>query len=269
MSMSLYTRPLSRIARTRPYCAQWQRTAVRRYASAPADGDEALWFPALRREMLDRPAVTYRECVNIDTDRKLTDTLRAFLPPEWHGPLRRGHSRVPMGHSLLWFNTSMPVDQLLPDGTDPLQSPGAPWVRRMWAGGRMELQPDEYYHKQRGLVVDSDMLCAERIADVQLRGSGDAAKIFVTLERRFTRWDTLQTRMSLRSGPRRILSPQVLFTQQLLDEEWGDAVLKEKRNLVFLKEKTPAEVEAVKAGQLAPTKYLEGALCPIPAATTR
>jgi hypothetical protein len=128
------------------------------------------------------------------------------------------------------------------------------------------LRAGEYYHKQRGLVVDSDMLCAERIQDVQLKGSGDAAKIFVTLERRFTRWDTLQTRLALRSSTR---GPQELFRRQLLDEEWGDALLKEERNLVFLKEKTPAEVEAIRAGQLAPTKYLEGSLCPIPVATSR
>jgi hypothetical protein len=266
MPMSLYTRPLLRIARTRPCLARWRRTTARCYASAPEIGDDDAWFPALRREMLDRPVVFYRECVNADTDRKLIDTLRPFLPPEWCHQLRRGHSRVPMGHSLLWFNTSMPVDQLLPDGTDPLQSPGEPWVRRMWAGGRMELRAGEYYHKQRGLVVDSDMLCAERIQDVQLKGSGDAAKIFVTLERRFTRWDTLQTRLALRSSTQ---GPQELFGHQLLDEEWGDALLKEERNLVFLKEKTPAEVEAIRAGQLAPTKYLEGSLCPIPVATSR
>jgi hypothetical protein len=264
--MSLHTRPLSRIARTRPCLARWRRTPTRCYASAPDNGNDGAWFLALRREMLDRPVVFYRECVNSDTDRKLIDTLRPFLPPEWCHELRRGHSRVPMGHSLLWFNTSMPVDQLLPDGTDPLQSPGEPWVRRMWAGGRMELRAGEYYHKQRGLVVDSDMLCAERIQDVRLKGSGDAAKIFVTLERRFTRWDTLQARLALRSST---LGPQELFKRQLLDEEWGDAVLKEERNLVFLKEKTPAEVEAIRAGQLAPTKYLEGVPCPVPTTTSR
>jgi hydroxyacyl-ACP dehydratase HTD2-like protein with hotdog domain len=167
-----------------------------------------------------------------------------------------------MGHSLLWFNTSMPVDQLLPDGTDPLQSPGGPWVRRMWAGGNMQLRQEEYHHKQRGFAIDSDMVCAERIKDVQLRGQGDAAKIFVTLERRYTRWETLQKhlRPGLPSARSLDADTEAIFQQQLLNEDWGDAVLKEERDLVFLKEKTPAEFEAIKAGQLAPIKYLEGSL---------
>jgi hypothetical protein len=122
----------------------------------------------------------------------------------------------------------------------------------------MKLRQEEYYHKKRGFAIDSEMVCAERIQDVQLRGHGDAAKIFVTLERRFTRLDTLKTRLALGQHSGQPSDPQVLFQQQLLSEDWGDAVLKEERDLVFLKEKTPAELEAIKAGQLAPVKYLEG-----------
>jgi hydroxyacyl-ACP dehydratase HTD2-like protein with hotdog domain len=221
--------------------------------------------------MLDRPAVSFHECVNFDTDRKLTDTLGTFLPPRWCGRLQRGRSRVPLGHSLLWFNTAMPVDKLLPDGTDPLQSPGEPWMRRMWAGGNMQMRQDEYFHKQRGFAIDSEMVCAERIKDVQLRGKGDAAKIFVTLERRYTRWDTLHKYMApgRRAAQSSDVDTEAIFQQQLLNEDWADAVLKEERDLVFLKEKTPSEIEAIKAGQLASIKYLEGSLFPCPVAMSR
>jgi hypothetical protein len=258
--MSLYTRSISRVAQTRPCHTRWRHTTIRCYSSSSEAGDDAPWFLELRREMLDRPTAVFRECANFDTDRKLTDTLSTFLPPQWCGRLRRGRSRVPMGHSLLWFNTSIPVDQLLPDGTDPLQSPGEPWVRRMWAGGNMQMRQEEYYHKQRGFNIDSDMACAERIKDVQLRGQGDAAKIFVTLERRYTRWETLQKHM--RPGPPSALpwdaDIEAIFRRQLLNEDWADAMLKEERDLVFLKEKTPTEFKAIQAGQLVPIKYLEG-----------
>jgi hypothetical protein len=123
----------------------------------------------------------------------------------------------------------------------------------------MEVNKHDYYSRERGFTMNSDMVCAERIADVQLRGSGDAAKIFVTLERRFARADTLEKKRKVdtsRAGTLP-LGSQPFFREQMLSEDWGDAILKDERILVFLKEKTPAEVEAIKAGELVPIRYLD------------
>jgi hypothetical protein len=40
--------------------------------------------------------------------------------------------------------------------------------------------------------------------------------------------------------------------------EWGDAWVKEERNLVFLKPKTAAELMAIQAGQTLVPRYLKG-----------
>jgi hypothetical protein len=121
----------------------------------------------------------------------------------------------------------------------------------------MTPKKEAYYNLEKGFAIDTDMVYAERIQDVQLRGSGDAAKIFVTIERRYARLDTLQEKLSLRPSGDRRLTPNALLREQMLqEEEWGDAVLKEQRNLVFLKEKTSAELEAISAGQFVPVRYL-------------
>jgi hydroxyacyl-ACP dehydratase HTD2-like protein with hotdog domain len=211
--------------------------------------------------MIGRPLPSSREYLDVTTDDKLIDTLSTFLPEEWCQRPKKNKGIIPLGHHLVWFNTSMPADQLLPDGTDPLQSPGEPWVRRMWAGGHLDLRPDAYHDTERGFTVNTDVVCAERIQDVQLRGQGEAAKIFVTIRRRYARSDTLHAnlaRLRLEYGRRaKQVNPQWQFREQLLNEDWGDAVLKEERNLVFLKKKTSSELDAIKAGQLVTIKYLD------------
>ncbi|KAH7386996.1 hypothetical protein DE146DRAFT_190064 [Phaeosphaeria sp. MPI-PUGE-AT-0046c] len=246
-AMSLFTTCLVRTAETRSQCMRWRPSGARCYSASPASSSDPEWFQTLRNEMLNRPTVSYRENVHVETDEKLANSLSTFLPREWCRRRRPAGSILPLGHSLVYFNTAMPVDQLLPDGTDPLQSPGEPWTRRMWAGGSMELNTEQYYHANRGFTAGSDMICAERIQDVQLRGHGDAVKIFVTLHRRFARWDSLHGQDA----------PQASFEQQLHSDEWGKALLKEERNLVFLTDKTAAEHESIRAGQFVPVRYLE------------
>jgi hydroxyacyl-ACP dehydratase HTD2-like protein with hotdog domain len=206
--------------------------------------------------MLDRSPASSREFINIENHFKLIDTLSPFLPPEWRPRFtRRVPTTVPLGQSLLWFNTSLPADQLLPDGTDPLQSPGEPWVRRMWAGGLMKLNPHEFYRQENGFAMESDMACAERIQDVELRQARDKTMIFVTLERRFARADTLREKLQSRPAGVMRFNPQKLLRDQLLRPGWGDAVLHEERRLVFFKAMTPAELEATKAKNSEPVKH--------------
>jgi hypothetical protein len=234
---------------------------IQNYVSEATEtnGDPS-WFQELRNEMLSRPVATSREHITLETDHKLSQSLSAFLPPKWSRRVSREKFVIPLGHNLVWFNTFMPVDQLLPDGTDPLQSPGEPWVRRMWAGGSMQAKGADYYDFKKGFAPDSQMLYAERIQDVRLRGSGDAAKIFVTIERRYARNDALDKTLARfhKQNPGSKTNTRAILREQMLrGEEWGDAILKEERNLVFLKEKTPAELELIAAGQSLPVKYLD------------
>ncbi|RAR06654.1 hypothetical protein DDE82_003190 [Stemphylium lycopersici] len=152
---------------------------------------------------------------------------------------------VPVGHHLIWFNPTLPTHDLLPDGTDASHSPGGPWVRRMWAGGSVRVKPHEYHDKSRGFTVGTQVAGIERIKDVQLRGQGDAAKVFVTIERCFTRvgtkWGSLK---------------KYHKAQMSNGHNWADAFLREERNLVFLKERTADELDALKTGNIAPVKYL-------------
>jgi hypothetical protein len=61
----------------------------------------------------------------------------------------------------------------------------------------------------------------------------------------------------MQSASKRSLSPQWHFREQLRSKAWGDAILIEQRNLVFLKDKTTAELDAIKAGNMVPVKYLK------------
>ncbi|RYO26948.1 hypothetical protein AA0111_g7783 [Alternaria arborescens] len=111
------------------------------------------------------------------------------------------------------------------------------------------------------------MAGTEQIKHVRLHGEGDTAKIFVTIERRFAGLEDAKRGVDKGKDGKRIpgvsVHPQEAggdLTQQLrakVDNGWGDAVLKEERNLVFFKERTAAELEAVKAGQMATVKYLD------------
>jgi hydroxyacyl-ACP dehydratase HTD2-like protein with hotdog domain len=171
---------------------------------------------------------------------------------------------MPFGHHLIWFNPAVLTPELLPDGTDASQSPGGLWVRRMWAGGSIQLKPDDYFDQSRGCTMDTVMAGTEHIKHVRLHGEGDTAKVFVTIERRFARLDSVQSAYRAKHGSLgRYGGTQKVrnyLEQQARNVDgWGDAILKEERNLVFFKERTAAELEAVKAGQMATVKYLDRA----------
>jgi hydroxyacyl-ACP dehydratase HTD2-like protein with hotdog domain len=239
---------------------------MRCYASiAP---DDPLWFQQLRDEMLQRDMTHLPEHITAPTEYKLSQTLYGSLPKELCLAPGFRNPVLPVGHHLIWFNPALPTRELLPDGTDASQSPGGPWVRRMWAGGSIQLRPDDYYDKARGLTLDTAMVGAERIKEVRLRGQDDATKIFVTIERRFARLDRLKERYREAHGSLGRTSglgrSQRYFEEQIRqDEGWGDAILKEERNLVFMKERTTAELEAIKAGNMAAVKYLDRTCRPL------
>ncbi|KAL5119050.1 hypothetical protein ACEQ8H_002974 [Pleosporales sp. CAS-2024a] len=242
-----------RIPWTRPHAI------ARTYAvtTDPAPAGDADWFQQLRTRMLRRPPRVAHQRIDVETDRKLADALCSFLPRAWSPRPERPGEIVPLGHHFVWFNASVPVHRLLSDGTDPLHSPGRPWVRRMWAGGSLQQSVDMYYHPDDGFALDANMVCTERIRHVQLRGTQDAQKIFVTIERRYANLDTLRREAALLMRQGRSVRPPLILREQMVNGvEGGHAILKEERKLVFLKEKTPAELDAIAAGQLAAVRYL-------------
>jgi hydroxyacyl-ACP dehydratase HTD2-like protein with hotdog domain len=136
---------------------------------------------------------------------------------------------MPVGHHLVYFPTPAPSSLLLPDGTDPFQSPGEPFVRRMWAGGRMR-----FPHEGGPLLDATRAVCVEGIRDVTLKGKEGEEKVFVGIERRVALVD--------HEGEE---EQEIRARVWLADEEdQGDAVVIERRNLVFLRERTPEELHA-------------------------
>ncbi len=226
-------------------------TSVRRYASS---SDGTVPFEELRTEMLSRGVTCHIDEISPGPSYRLAETLSDFLPDQWYSVLTKETPILPIGHHLVYFNPTQSLDKLLPDGTDLLHSPGDPWVRRMWAGGSVNVRPDKYFHLNNGLKLKSTVTAAECIRDVQLIGKDQDAKIFVTVERRYARLDKLFQRHQKTSDG---ISPQDIFNQQLINnDEWGDALFKTEHKLVFLQEKTAAELEAIKSGQWFTPRYL-------------
>lgn len=114
----------------------------------------------------------------------LSNTLVDFLPKSHINPISINEASVlPFAHHLVYFPPAIPLSSLLPDGTDPLHSPGSPFNRRMWAGGIINFKsPQNTIQVNAGIVH-----CLERIGDVAIKGREGEEKIFVQIERHIRR----------------------------------------------------------------------------------
>jgi hydroxyacyl-ACP dehydratase HTD2-like protein with hotdog domain len=202
----------------------------------------------MREEMLRRKYIL-ADTITPFQEQKINNTLLDLFSHD-KGIRTATNEAIPFGHHLVYFNPSPTSRNLLPDGTDDLHSPGAPWVRRMWAGGKLQLDMQKYFSLQDGWLLNHDFVCAESISDVQLRGNGDSAKIFVTIERRFARSDSKNVNRYKDIG-------RELQDQMQKGAEWGDASLIEERNLVFMKARSTEEVDAIKEDKFTPVRYLK------------
>jgi hydroxyacyl-ACP dehydratase HTD2-like protein with hotdog domain len=196
-----------------------------------------------------------------DREESLEAALRPYLPPT--NSNRRTGSVLPLGHHLIFFNPLVPADQLLPDGTDAIHSPGAPFMRRMWAGGKLSVNPTSYFAGSTAWLMNRPFVCSERIKDVQLRGQDAAEKVFVTIDRRFDSMDSF----GYPSGVSSVMDNVSWESATAL----GDASLVEERNLVFMKDRTSAELSAFQSGAYQPVRYLKGMflLVPVTAAANK
>jgi len=98
----------------------------------------------------------------------------------------------------------------------------------MWAGGSVRFPSG-------GLTLDGRRhVCVEGIRDVSIKGKPGSEKVFVGIERRVAPVKSQdESEQSIRER---------LWTSTA--EEWGDAQLVERRNIVFMHERTPEELQA-------------------------
>ena len=163
----------------------------------------------LKAEMIARKLPVIPDVLTATPTRLLNATLADFLPNYFVAR----PTLLPYGYHLVHFPPPIRSSKLLPDGTDPMQSPGGLFSRRMWAGG------DITFGKS-GKLENSPVHCVERISDVQVRGLDENQKIFVSIER------------SVYPG-------QKVGASRDETGRWTGGILKETRTLVFMRDDRP------------------------------
>lgn len=126
---------------------------------------------------------------------------------------------MPSGHHLVYFPPQVTLSELLPDGTDVLHTPGEPFNRRLWAGGKITF-PQLGGEAGNLLLNGQRAVCVENIDNVDVQGSEGDEKILVTIDRRFTSVNEHENETEIRA---RVASN---------DSE----VLVEKRTLFFMRD---------------------------------
>lgn len=133
---------------------------------------------------------------------------------------------------------------MLADGTNPDQSPGDPFVRRMWAGGHV------LYNTSNPLPLDASRgVCAEFIRSVTIKGNDGAERLFVRIERRLAKAskDEVDAMAAAEhdSQARETLEHRVrqrLWRDQ--DDDFGPTSIMETRNIVFMRARSKEEAAA-------------------------
>ncbi|KAL9107553.1 MAG: hypothetical protein Q9227_007553 [Pyrenula ochraceoflavens] len=168
----------------------------------------------------------------------LTKSLESFLPPPpppYQHPIELPSTNyprpLPPGHHIIYFPTPTLATDLLPDGTDTDDSPGPPFTRRLWAGGRIRFPTAPH----RPLLDGSRAICLNQIRSIDIKRSSDGTpeKIFIGTEKRIA--------PLLSSADKQHDSSSLLRArlQTATEDEVGEASIIERRNLVFLRAPNP------------------------------
>ena len=148
------------------------------------------------------------------------EDLRFMLPAR----LQRGSGApvLPHAHHLVYFPLQRPSSLLLPDGTDPGQSPGPPFVRRMWAGGFLR-----WKYPQRLQIDGRRIVCIERIDPdtLRVRGALGHERVFVDVWRKY---GSMEAEADSQGFDERTF-------KDLEDQIEKDPALEERRTLVFMR----------------------------------
>ncbi|KAB8232164.1 uncharacterized protein BDW43DRAFT_127608 [Aspergillus alliaceus] len=208
---------------------KWSAAALRTYSSL---GER------LHRELTSRNLPLNFDYLHTQPSYLLSLTLADTLPksPAWSHihtslPSVNRAPRMPAGHHLVYFPPQVTLSQLLPDGTDVLHSPGGPFDRRLWAGGRVK------FPVSRDLTLNgARAVCIELIRDVIVKGREGAEKVIVKIERRI---GIVQENEEESSIKERIWKET--------EDKTDHASIIENRDLIFMRKKTQDELSHDKA----------------------
>ncbi|KAL4996264.1 hypothetical protein BDV10DRAFT_187352 [Aspergillus recurvatus] len=207
----------------------WNGRAVRGYAS---------FAERLHHELTCRQLPLFFDYLQPQPSHLLDLTLTDLFP-KLDPPLRTQTTLptiarpfyLPPAHHLVYFPPQVTLSQLLADGTDTLHAPGAPFNRRLWAGGRVRFAVNN-----KLLLNGGRAACIERIRDVMVKGQLGDEKIIVKIERQIGVVQEEETE------------------QEIRDRIWSDgedmkagASIVENRDLVFMRSKTTAQLDEDKA----------------------
>lgn len=174
-------------------------------------------------------------------------TLADFLPqtnPPSVLPPTSPAKELPIPHHLLYFEPSKRQSDMLSDGTNPDQSPGQPFERRMWAGGRV------LYNQNNPLLLDGSRgVCQEFIRRVDIKGKSGDEKVFVAIERRLAKASPDEiSRLSFATTTDTQQAEEDLLHHRVRQRLWrdseddfGEASILETRNIVFMRGRTPEQ----------------------------
>ncbi|KZL66119.1 eukaryotic peptide chain release factor subunit 1, partial [Colletotrichum tofieldiae] len=133
-----------------------------------------------------RYKVNFEQLADIDDDDEYYDDIfpssassASSNPtlPNFPTPPSPGHPLL-QGHHLVYFPLQTPPSGLMPDGTDPDHCPGAPFTRRLWAGGEVRFR--EGWENE--LRLDGRQVkCIESVDDVR----AEKGRVWVELWRRY------------------------------------------------------------------------------------
>lgn len=237
---------------TRLLRAQWRARTSLRSSTQRWQSTQSL-FSNLEPEMKSRKISPIFDDLSPQPSYRLNTTLSDFLPstapPSTLPPTHPNPSILPIPHHLIYFEPTKRASSMLPDGTNPDQSPGDPFVRRMWAGGRVR-----YNHTNPFLLDGSRAVCAEFIRSVTAKGKEGQERIFVGIERRQATASSSEIEQ-LGAAQHDAQAKEDLehrVRQRLWrdsEEDFGPCSVLETRNIVFMRSRTKeeAEVEGRKA----------------------
>lgn len=121
----------------------------------------------------------------------------------------------------MYFPPQVTLSELLPDGTDILHTPGEPFNRRLWAGGKITF-PQLGAEASNLLLNGQRAVCVENIDNVDVQGSEGDEKILVTIDRRFTPVHEYEDETQIRArvasnGSEVLVEKRILFFMRDLD----------------------------------------------------
>ena len=180
------------------FCRRCHGPAARRaYTTASGASSPSASLPAMVAALKRRPAKFIPDYLVPMPSHLLNTTLAdLFTPysPSTTAPTSTSTSTsttpavaapptpLPQGHHLAYFPLQRPPSALAPDGADPDHSPGAPFHRRLWAGGELRFRPG---WAGRLLLDGRAWACREEIGDVKVTGGEGEERVFVDVWRRY------------------------------------------------------------------------------------